>query len=86
MKQRRFPKRKPADADWVTSPPQDEEHHCAIQVDWSNGPECEPVLCGKPADVLMWWDGLSKPLPCCFEHYEELAKGRSLNEYGKAGK
>jgi hypothetical protein len=86
MKQRRYRKRVPGDPDWVTSVTPNEEHVCMFVVDFSNGPRSEPVICGKNADVLLLWDRDSEPLPMCFEHYEERAKGRrTLNEYGKVG-
>jgi hypothetical protein len=44
------------------------------------------VLCGKSADVMVWWDRDATPLAMCFDHYEERAKGRTLNEYGKKEK
>ena len=88
MKQRRFPKQMPSDPDWVTSVPHNEEHCCEMIIDWSDGPgKSEPVICGKAADVLVWWDHLDDPpLGLCFKHYEGWTKGkRSLNEYGEKG-
>ncbi|MCK9458224.1 MAG: hypothetical protein M0R80_01055 [Proteobacteria bacterium] len=84
MKQRRYRKRVPGDPDWVTSVPPKEEHVCMFVVDFSNGPKSEPVICGKAADVLLWWNKDKQPLAMCFDHYEERARGRrTLNEYGR---
>jgi hypothetical protein len=84
MKQRRFKKRNAGDPDWVTSVPSNEEHVCNFQVDLSNGPKPESVLCGKSADVLVWWDDDPEPIPMCFDHYESCAKGRkTLDEYSR---
>ncbi len=84
MRQRRYRKRVPGDPDWVTSVPPKEEHVCMTIIDFSIGIKPEPVICGKTADVLLWWDRDKCPLPMCFEHYEQRARGRrTLNEYGR---
>jgi hypothetical protein len=86
MKQRRYPKKIPSDPDWVTSVPHNEEHCCELIIDWSDGPKSEPVICGRNADVLVWWDHVDESLALCFECYEGWTKGRkTLNEYGKKG-
>jgi hypothetical protein len=81
MKQRRYPKRTAADPDWVTSVPHREDHVCMSIVDFS--PIGEPIICGKNADVLLWWNRDSDPLSMCFDHYEQRSSGhRTKNEYG----